>query len=78
MNLYLISRKDDCGYDETEAAIVAAYNPRAARRLVIGGDEKRYGDEDFWMDTKNVTCKLLAENVKVKEAGSILESYNAG
>ena len=68
MQLYLLERKenDDAGYDEQLSCVVAANNPRQARKIAQanGGDEAggKAKDNGFWLAASNVKCSLLASD----------------
>ena len=74
MNIYLLERKDDTGYDEADAFVVAASNPSEARTLAGKGS----GDEGagVWEVAGRSTCRKLGEGTL--KAAVVLRSYNAG
>lgn len=87
MNLYLMSREGETGYDEFEGFVVAAISPEKARCV---HPREHLADQD-WMDNpdsrfrdiwftfnerENIKCKFLGKT-KLK-AGVVLASFNAG
>lgn len=72
MNLYLISQNVNSGYDTFDAAVVAAPNEIAARRMHPGGN----GRLDTWCDMRHVKAEYLGETERPQ--GVILASFNAG
>lgn len=85
MNIYLISRKGCCGYDEYDAFVVRAETTKQARVIAAKSASYVYGDEDpmeddeyrLWMTPEGSSVETLATDVKGK-AEEILGSYNAG
>ncbi len=53
MNLYLLTRLDECGYDECNGFVIAARSPVSARKIaeVNSGDESDRVMRPFWSDT---------------------------
>ena len=46
MNLYVVKRVDDPGYEEDTSAVVAAESPTLARKLMAQNEER--ADPDVW------------------------------
>ena len=65
MNLYLIDRTDDVGYDEFDSAIIAEDSPELAMKLAP-------------FNVEEATCKLIGKAAKGIAAGMVLGSFNAG
>jgi len=64
MKLYLVKRKDDCGYDECCAVVVRAQNAREARVLAsaCNGDEGKA----TWLRPKFSTCRQISQEGKAE------------
>ena len=71
MNIYLIKRNDDVGYDEYDSAVVIAETPYLA--LVIA--KSVYGTSQ-WNGWKNWDVSVTL--VDTSKAKLLLSSYNAG
>jgi len=71
MNIYLIKRNDDVGYDEYDSAVVIAETPDQA--LVIA--KSIYGTSQ-WNGWKNWDVSVTL--VDTSKAKLLLSSYNAG
>lgn len=84
MNLYLISQTENTGYDTYNAAVVAAPDEVAARRIHPSKYyqdwlEKGWGRYDSWAtDPANVEVKFLGEAEPDIKQGVVLASFNAG
>lgn len=91
MNLYLISQKDNSGYDTYDSAVVAAESDEAAKIISPCGsrtwDQTRgvwlfggaYEDEhSSWTHPDNVSVKLIGTAVEGTDAGVVVASFNAG
>jgi hypothetical protein len=66
-------------YDVNVGFVVRAHTAQHARELAndpeFGGDEKRNGDPNFWLDSEFSTCEQLKLSGK---AEVILREFNAG
>jgi len=86
MNLYLITRNDDCDYDQYDSAVVAAPDEEAAKDLI----ER---NSDYWTNTTwtyvakalveshtklDITIELIGTAKDDTPLGVIVASYNAG
>lgn len=72
MNLYLIQRTDEVGYDEYRGAVVAATTKAKALKL-------RPGWFGTWgVDPARVTVRNIGKTAAGTKAGVILSDYNAG
>lgn len=70
--IYLLSRKSKYDYDEYDAKVIRAKNPKEAREIA----NKYTGDEGkIWTDTELVSCEKI--NL-VGTSREILGSFNAG
>lgn len=84
LTLYLLTRRDGdvTHYDEAYGFLVAAPNPRAARKLVMTArdrGEEGPGDEgDIWLDTSRSRIKALGTASDHVKPGVILRDFNAG
>jgi hypothetical protein len=73
MNIYLVERTDNWGYDNYTAMVVIAKNPKEAKEYTIKTHEISFG----WTIAKNLKVKLVGTS-KAKRQKIILESFNAG
>lgn len=73
VDLYLITRKDSPGYDESAGFVVAAVTFTEARKTAAGqaGDEGKA----IWMDVSRSRCEKLATDVK-RPGGVVLRDFN--
>ena len=69
LKLYLLTRKDDFGYDDTVAAIVAAETPYKAKRTP--GEYGPVSSPQF------LKCKFIGIAAPGIKPGDILTSFNA-
>lgn len=67
MNLYLVKRTDDIGYDEYDSVVVSAVSECAAK----------YEATELWSKYDPVTVELIGMSIN-QEAGVIHSSFNAG
>lgn len=75
MNIYLVSRTDDVDYDEHDAFVVVANDPKEAKLFL----DKRYNSgEHFNTWSDKVKTKLIGTTTKYSETTEILGSFNAG
>lgn len=73
MNLYLLERQDDVGYDEFDSIVVAAPTEQAARAIRPRGGWV-YGEA--WEDVETLTCQLIGTTNL--PTGLVHTSFNAG
>ena len=73
MNIYLVERIDDWGYDDYIAMVVIAKNPKEAKEYTIKTHDIRFG----WTIAKNLKSKLIGAS-KAKRQRIVLDSFNAG
>jgi hypothetical protein len=73
LNLYLLSREDEAGYDQYDALIVAAESVKEAKTILPD-----VCSEDTWINPKDVKAKLIGVATSKTKKGVILASYNAG
>lgn len=73
MNLYLLEREDDIGYDEFDSIVVAAPTEQAARAIRPRGGWV-YGEA--WDDAEKLTCTNIGTTHL--PSGIVHESFNAG
>ena len=71
MNIYLIKRNDDVGYDEYDSAVVIAESPERALKIA----KSIYGVLQ-WNGWKNWDVSVAL--VDTNKDGLLLSSYNAG
>jgi hypothetical protein len=77
MNLYLLNRKDDCGYEEFDALVVAAESETDAVTIrPVNRDTTEAGSG--WTTPENIAVKLIGVAAPGIERGVILESYIYG
>ncbi len=81
MNIYYISRIDDCSYDEYDSAVVYAESKLEATRI-HPGSKGRYGPDSAWCHQSDVRALLIAQNVIVPSFCQynkvLVASFNAG
>lgn len=80
MNIYLLTQSDNTGYDTYDAVVVVANSEEEARNINPGsswGNEDEYPTWANSPETVDVTLLGLYTG-NDKEAGIILESFNAG
>lgn len=72
MELYILDRKGERGYDQNEAIVVRAISPKQARQIA----NDNCGDEGgkVWLSPKDSTCKVLSRHGKI---GKIIVAFNA-
>ena len=92
MNIYLITRSDEGGYDTYDSAVVVAETEEAARLIHPGGYVRengkwlkdyftgvKIGDPDTWIAPEKVLVTLLGTVVGKTMVGDVIcASYNAG
>jgi hypothetical protein len=86
MNLYLLERKDDGGYDTYDSCVVVAENEENARLIhPCNNDYKWYNNEwvrDNWIDrTWTDPVELIVKELGIANSdvsGVICASFNAG
>jgi hypothetical protein len=78
MNIYLISQKENVGYDTYDEAVVCAPNEAAAR--LINPDGEEWGDTSSgWCSSPDkVTVKMIGQAAPSMEHGVVCSSFNAG
>lgn len=76
MNLYLISQKQNHGYDTYSSAVVVAPNAFAAAHIHPSG--KWEDDDDTWMKPAFVDAKYLGVAEADIPEGVICASFHAG
>ena len=68
MNLYLIERTDETGYDEYDAHVIAAESA-----------DEALARANFWAALKSPpTCQLIGVAAEDIQDGIVLSSFNAG
>ena len=77
MSLFLVQRIDFCDYDETQAMIVKAPDPKTARKIAR---ETVYDQErNIWTDENRIDCFYLDPVMGVDEKPHvIMEDFRAG
>ena len=82
MNIYLIVRDDEGGYDSYDSAVVCAENEEEARKIHPGGggqDTQETAEMfDTWCNLTEVSVKYIGEAKEVSVKGIICTSFNAG
>lgn len=73
MNLYLLERHDDVGYDEFDSIVVAALSEDAARAIRPRGG---WAPDVAWDDVETLTCVNIG--VTHLPTGIVHTSFNAG
>ncbi|QOC54464.1 hypothetical protein pSALSNUABM04_004 [Salmonella phage pSal-SNUABM-04] len=73
MNLYLLERQDDVGYDEFDSIVVAAPSEGVARAIRPRGGWV-YGEA--WDEAETLTCTNIGTTHL--PIGIVHESFNAG
>lgn len=82
MNIYLLERTDDFGYDEYDSAILVAKSAKAAAKIapngipiVHWGISSQWG----WVDSPDkVKVKRIGTALKNAKTGVVCASFNAG
>jgi len=75
MNLYLVSRTDQVGYDEYDAFVVAARDPIDAKLFLA----QKYKPDDGYSSWSHKTeVELIGVNNQYTKPTEILGSFNAG
>lgn len=74
MNIYLVSRTDDWGYDDYDEMVVIAGSAIQAKDLTMIEHSRKYSG---WVKSKNL---LEAKKIGTtdKDPQIVLESFNAG
>lgn len=75
MKLWLLNRTDNIGYDEYAGYVIAAETENEAR-LIAAVNHADEGSE-VWEGQLTCTAECIADATN-REAGIILESFNAG
>jgi hypothetical protein len=70
MNIYLVSRTDDIGYDEYDSIVIAAKTAQEACSVHPGGDA--------WQKPEDLKVELIGKAIKGSKQGIVLASFNAG
>ena len=81
MKLWLLSQKDNRGYDTFDSCIVAAENEEEVKKIHPGCLEEYPGWHPYkdWANSpESVQVKLIGEAISEIERGVILASFNAG
>jgi hypothetical protein len=81
MNIYLISRADEGGYDQYENAIVVAKNAKDARTIHPSGNNDEWAEGRIlqnWVAKKKVIVDLVGVAKKGVERGVLCASYYNG
>lgn len=76
MNLYLVSRTDDVGYDQFDAFVVAASNEIEATLFLLQKHDKP--QLSTWPALNKTDVKLIGMTTEYTEPTEILGSFNAG
>ncbi len=76
MNLYLITRIDRTGYDDSAGYVIAA--PRMSNaRLIAASEASGRADAETWLNQATSDGELLATGSK-RPAGIVLRDFRAG
>lgn len=80
MNLYLISQKENSGYDTYDSAVVCATDEASARNMSpTSGEALSDYDSTTWVtDPAKVEVLFLGEADANVESGVVCASFNAG
>ena len=86
MNLYLLSQKDNNGYDTYENCVVCAENEEIAKNIHPSGEEFKgkegseyFWEYDDWANTlEGIACELIGTANETQKRGVICASFNAG
>jgi len=76
MNIYLLERISDVGYDEMAAAVVRARSPQSARDICASNA----GQETpmVWIDLKCSTVRFVGRCSMTRPEGLILKDFRTG
>jgi hypothetical protein len=78
MNLYLISQKENNGYDTYDSAVVVAENEDEARGMSPSYDSDESWLELTWCKKEYVKVEYLGVADEKQEKGYVVSSFNAG
>lgn len=79
MKLWLLSQKDNTGYDTFDSCVVAAETEEDARTIHPAEGQYKTWYWSEWANTPDsVQVKLIGEATPGAERGVILASFNAG
>ena len=82
MKLFIISQKENSGYDTYDSAVVAAPDEQTAKKMSPGNGRLWEPGDDFqsdWCSSHDkVTVKYIGDAVEETEQGIICSSFNAG
>ncbi len=77
MNLYLLTQKENNGYDTYDSIIVSANSIDEAKLVLPDSDYSRWGDSTWATGPENVTAALIG--IAIKDISEVhLASFNAG
>lgn len=77
MNLYLLTRKGEVGWDQYISMVVAAPDEESARVISPRGQDYQSGDWD-WVPPQLVKVKLIGIAVPGIAKGPVHKSFKAG
>lgn len=82
MNIYLLERTDNGGYDSFDAIVVIAHTDNDAKSIHPYGDAFEEGTDDYfesWVKRLNqIKCTKIGVADKDQKRGVVLASFNAG
>lgn len=74
MNIYLLARTDDIGWDEFDSFVVAATNETKAFELI-----KEFDYGSYFNNRANVDVSIIGTtNDSITDEKVVLDSFNAG
>jgi len=81
MKIFLLTRKDQAGYDEYDSCVVVAESKEDAVQITPEGssfDPEEYLPCYSWVVPSDVICKDVGEAGKDQKRGLLCASFNAG
>lgn len=78
MNLYLLERKDEVGWDEYISMVVAAPDEESARVILPDGRDRYTIDDWLWVPPWLVNVTLIGIAKESTARGPIHKSFKAG
>ena len=76
MNLYLVTRNDESGLDEYDAAVIAAPNKRIARNFIESEESSWTSFDGYGYSPLDITIKLIGRVEPDIQTGILLATYH--
>ena len=81
MKLYLLSQKENYGYDKYDSCVVCAESENDAKKITPSGEEFSPNSTYYntWAHTwEGIKCEEIGEANSTQKRGVVLASFNAG